>query len=72
MVHSTILIIDDDDGVRKALAGLIRAEGYGVETTSNVRDGLRKMREIIPRMILLDLRVPEHVWSEVPSSTAYR
>jgi len=56
----SILIVEDDDGVRDTIAGILRDEGYTVETASNGAAALRRLREQpAPSLILLDLMMPE-------------
>ena len=37
----SILIVEDDDGVRDTIAGILSDEGYAVETASNGAAALR-------------------------------
>lgn len=57
--HPTVLLVDDNDDIRDGLTQLIRAEGYAVETARDGREALRKLREVRPCIILLDLMMPE-------------
>ena len=61
MVHShpLVLLVDDNDDVRDGLTQLIRAEGYKVETARDGREALRKLLDIHPCIILLDLMMPD-------------
>jgi CheY-like chemotaxis protein len=55
----SILIIEDDDGVRETIASILREEGYVVETASNGATALRLVAELpLPTLILLDLMMP--------------
>jgi CheY-like chemotaxis protein len=54
-----ILIVDDEEGIRRSLARLLRRDGYAVETASNGREALEKCRAQIFDLILSDLRMPE-------------
>jgi CheY-like chemotaxis protein len=55
----SILIVEDDDGVRDTIAGILRDEGYAVETASNGAAALRRLGELpLPSLILLDLMMP--------------
>lgn len=58
-VHPTVLLVDDHDDARDALAQLIRADGYAVDTARNGRDALRVLQNVYPCVILLDLMMPE-------------
>lgn len=55
---STILIVDDDEGVAYTFARMLRLEGYEVLTAENAETGLREVDEGRPDAIILDLRMP--------------
>jgi signal transduction histidine kinase len=55
----TILIVDDETGIRHALAYLLRRDGYQVDTAGNGRLALVKLQEKPFDLILCDLRMPE-------------
>src|SRR5438270_4201248 len=57
--HRTLLLVEDDDDVRDAMAGSLRDEGYIVAEAGNGRlalDWLQKNAD--PCLILLDLWMP--------------
>ena len=54
-----ILIIEDDDDIREALAQILELEGYSVREAANGREALDiSSREPLPSLILLDLMMP--------------
>jgi len=55
----TILVIDDEPSVLRALAGLLRRDGYHVGTASNGRHALAQLQAQPYDVILCDLRMPE-------------
>jgi DNA-binding response OmpR family regulator len=55
---STILIVDDDEGVTQTFARMLRLEGFEVHTALNAETGLRDAEEYHPDAIILDLRMP--------------
>ena len=55
---STILIVDDDEGVTQTFARMLTLEGYQVRTAFNAESGLRAAIESHPDAIILDLRMP--------------
>ena len=55
----TILVIDDEPSVVRALAGLLRRDGYLVGTASNGRHALAQLQERPYDVILCDLHMPE-------------
>lgn len=59
MAHSpTILIVDDDPGIRKMLVEVLTLEGYPTETATNGQEALDMLSPSAPRIILLDLLMP--------------
>jgi CheY-like chemotaxis protein len=54
-MSATILIVDDDPDFRDAMATLLEAKGYAVDTASDGDEGLAKARKIMPGLILLDV-----------------
>ena len=55
---SSILIVDDDEGVTQTFARMLTFEGYEVRTAFNAESGLRATTEKRPDAIILDLRMP--------------
>jgi CheY-like chemotaxis protein len=56
---STVMIIEDDDQVREALADVVSQEGYKVATAQDGREALDKLRwGLRPAVILLDMQMP--------------
>jgi nitrogen regulation protein NR(I) len=55
---STILIIDDDDQLRKSFTKLLNEEGYSVQSAASGEAGLRIVREKLPDLVILDVRLP--------------
>jgi DNA-binding NtrC family response regulator len=54
-----ILVIDDDQGIRRLLDSLLRRKGYDVVLAENGRRGLELFRREHPDVIVLDLKMPE-------------
>lgn len=55
----SVLVIDDDAAVRRAVARFLRAEGLAVVEAGNGAEGLMRLRESGDvSAILLDLRMP--------------
>ncbi|MFP5265067.1 MAG: response regulator transcription factor [Blastocatellia bacterium] len=53
-----ILVIEDDEYSRDALAHLLVAEGYQAQSASDGETGLEKAHEVQPDVIVLDLNLP--------------
>ncbi len=56
---TTILVIDDDEYLRRALTYALRREGYSVRTAGNGAEGLHLLRQLRPVLVLLDVRMPD-------------
>ncbi len=59
MSGETILIVDDEESVRKSLADVMRDEGYEVVTAASGREGIDLLGESHPSLALLDIAMPE-------------
>src|SRR5215471_5123011 len=59
MSNETILIIDDEESVRKSLADVMRDEGYEVVVAGSGKEGLDLVLEAQPALVLLDIAMPE-------------
>ncbi|MBL7175425.1 MAG: sigma-54-dependent Fis family transcriptional regulator [Desulfobacteraceae bacterium] len=55
---SKILIIDDDDQLRKSFEKLLIDEGYYVESAPSGEMGLKKLEPMVPDVVILDMRLP--------------
>jgi len=53
-----VFIVDDDASVRKSLARLVRAAGYGVEVFASAREFLARPQDDAPSCLVLDVRMP--------------
>ena len=54
----TVLIIDDEPGLRQTVALILKEEGYQVHAASDGEEGLARALEIKPDIILCDVRMP--------------
>ena len=54
-----VLIIDDEADVRNVVGLALGHRGWQVEEASNGREGLEKVRQRIPNLILVDLMMPQ-------------
>ena len=53
-----ILIIDDESGIRTALARRLSSIGYQVRTAANGLEGLKMVSELPPAILILDIGMP--------------
>jgi two-component system chemotaxis response regulator CheY len=55
----TILVIDDDEGIRTALAEILELSGYAVAVAADGQEGVELLEYgLEPRAIVLDLMMP--------------
>jgi signal transduction histidine kinase/DNA-binding response OmpR family regulator len=54
-----VLLVDDDDVLRRGILQTLEKEGWQVSEAGNGRVGLERLAETIPDVIVLDLMMPE-------------
>ena len=54
----SILIVDDEEDIRDILKYNLEKEGFIVDTASNSEEGLAKISENIPDLLILDVMMP--------------
>lgn len=55
---SRILVVDDNDDCREALASFLEASGYAVSQAADGEEAVERARETAPDLILLDIMMP--------------
>jgi DNA-binding NtrC family response regulator len=70
MTPERVLIIEDEDNARDAMAELLQVWGYTTETAEDGVQGLTKAETWRPTIILLDLQMPNMSGTEVMSRLA--
>jgi len=55
----SILVVDDEEGIRRSLGDILEDEGYEVQTAETGREALRLAREENPDLIFLDIWLPD-------------
>lgn len=60
-----ILTVDDDPKLRKTLSDILTAKGYTPIAAATGKDALEKMREEMPAVALIDLRLEDMSGLEV-------
>jgi len=58
-VKISVLVVDDEVLIRKSLAKVLKARGYGVELASTGAEGLARASEVRPQVMILDMRLPD-------------
>ena len=54
-----VLIVDDDEVVLRLLRLLLQSSGYDTATATNGIEALGQMRQQLPCLVLLDMKMPE-------------
>jgi DNA-binding NtrC family response regulator len=54
-----ILVVDDEEGVRKLLAAILTEKGYNVDTASTGEEAIRKINEKVYNLVLIDIILPD-------------
>ncbi len=55
----TVLVIDDEESIRKSLSGILKDEGYNVLTEGSGKAGIKAFTEKSPNAVLLDVWLPD-------------
>jgi CheY-like chemotaxis protein len=50
-----VLIIDDDDDFRAAVSTLLSGEGYRVDEATSGREGLERLEDVRPDLVIVDV-----------------
>jgi two-component system sensor histidine kinase ChiS len=58
LAGADILVVDDDPELRPALSVILESQGYKVRTAQDGEEGLEKINEKEPDLLLLDLLMP--------------
>lgn len=56
---TTVLVVDDEDGIRQALTRFLTRLGYQVQTAANASEALERQATHHPQAMLCDIRMPE-------------
>src|SRR6059036_306201 len=57
--RTTVLVVDDEDGIRQALTRLLSRLGYHVQAAANANEALQLLAAHNPQAMLCDIRMPE-------------
>jgi DNA-binding response OmpR family regulator len=62
---STILVIDDDDKLNRLLKRFLKDYGFEIFSALDADEGLKKVRTVLPDLIILDIMLPGMTGFEV-------
>jgi len=65
---SRILIIDDDETIRRTLSSILEEKGYIVDTAENAEEALKKSESSYYNLALIDIRLPDIEGTDLLSS----
>lgn len=54
----TVLIVDDDEGQRDLLSHIVAKEGFRTALAASGAEAMKRMEELMPDAVLLDLMLP--------------
>jgi FixJ family two-component response regulator len=57
-VQPTVIVVDDDPGMRESISGLIRSVGFQVKTLASVDEFRQPGSPQGPSCLVLDVRLP--------------
>jgi DNA-binding NtrC family response regulator len=57
--RARILVVDDDEGIRKVLKAILEEEGYVVDTAENGKEAIKKSNAKFYNLALIDIRLPD-------------
>ncbi|MGA8940611.1 MAG: sigma-54 dependent transcriptional regulator [Acidobacteriaceae bacterium] len=66
---SSVMVVDDEPGIRTALRANFLRHGWNVETASSVRDATRQLEVREFDLVVTDIRMPDGTGMEVMRST---
>ena len=58
-MEGRVLVVDDDPNVQEILREFLSAKGYEIITAGDGAEGLRRVKEERPHLILLDIQMPK-------------
>lgn len=59
MEKNRILVVDDDEDIRKTLKAILEEEGYNVDTVANGKEAIEKSNGNFYNLALIDIRLPD-------------
>jgi DNA-binding NtrC family response regulator len=54
-----ILVVDDDENIRKVLVAILEDEGYNVESVGTAKEAIEKTKKRFYNAALIDIRLPD-------------
>ncbi len=70
--HARILVVDDDESIRKVLQAVLEEEGYHVNTAASGKEAIRKSQAAFYSLALIDIRLPDTEGTQLLSKLKQR
>jgi len=63
--HCTVLVVDDEKNIRRTLRMVLEGEGYAVEDVDSAEKALKRLPEISPDLVIMDVKLPgkDGIWA---------
>lgn len=55
---TTVLIVEDETNIRKFAAVNLAARGYNIVEADNAEDGMKRLKDTQPALMILDIKMP--------------
>jgi CheY-like chemotaxis protein len=59
MLRPNVLVVDDSSTVRLQLRRILAKAGYDVTVASSGSEGVEKVRQVCPQLLILDIQMPD-------------
>jgi DNA-binding NtrC family response regulator len=63
--HARILIVDDDESIRKTISTILEEKGYSVDSAENGKEAIEKTDAGFYNLALIDIRLPDMEGTEL-------
>jgi DNA-binding NtrC family response regulator len=63
--QKAILVVDDDEGIRKTLETILESEGYSVDTAKDGSQAIEKSNSKLFDLVLVDMRLPDMMGTDL-------
>ena len=57
--ENVIFVIDDDEIIRRSCEQILQKSGYRVETFGNGHEGIERLKQVRPPLLVVDIKMPE-------------
>jgi len=57
--NARILVVDDDENIRKVVLAILEDEGYAVESVGTAKEAIEKSKRKFYNIALIDIRLPD-------------